>query len=807
MPERKKLYLLSYDHGGYILWGPHFKERIESAVAWLEKYPKFKIGLDNESFAYDKYSQEDPEIIEAIKEILNKFKGRFGIGSSTYGQPLSVFINEESNVRQLVYAIRTNLKYFETTPPIYAISEHALHSQIPQLIKQAGYKGAIMRTHFMMYGYNPTYDQPYGWWKGEDCTRIPAIPTYDGEGAQFAITTFDNWVLTRWPDMTDQSLEQFIEKFKDIEPLLASRYDDIVLRCEKLVEHTEKNPDYRWVILEDLPEIYEKPSAEFTPTANEFKVRMPWGYCGNKIFNDCRLAETSIGIAERANAAAVLTGGRSMQPELETAWKNLLITQHHDIQICGLLNDEAQYLPQAIEGSKKVLDESLRFISGLFKTENTHNLIVFNPLSWRSKQEVSTEIRLDRGKAARWFKVIHKGGSIPFDIKCLDTRQDGITRAIISFEAEVGPVSANCYSVIPSDIVEDRRISAVYDSTQGILSNGSFEIKLNENGICYIKEAGTDLEYVKSETGSLFRGMINGKDCASKGQWVVSCSGANASAVQVGQIGGVAYNFELFLNNTKERIDCRVTFLHHGEKIGTAGRFEKFEENTNGFVHEDKLRFILKPCISRKATGLRDLPFLVATVDEKYVQGNYWTAISDSNVGIAYFNRGAMCSVREEDGFSIPLEYANEYVWGSRYLYGTYTHEFSIYPFCGDREKAGIHKKAIEYQFPFTTYEMKKAGEGKFDGTVAFADISATDNVVLSAIYPENGSVIARFYEYEGKPGMLDLTSGFAKVCEEVDILGRRTADTSGLQIGFGMHEIKSLRLGPANRILKDVVE
>lgn len=793
--ESKKLYLLSYDHGGYILWGPHFRERIESAVTWLEKYPKFKIGLDNESFAYDKYSEEDPAIIETIKEILDKYKGRFGIGSSTYGQPLSVFINEESNVRQLVYAIRANLKYFGTTPDIYAVSEHAFHSQIPQLIKQAGYKGAIMRTHFMMYGYNPTYDQAYGWWVGEDGTRVPAIPTYDGEGARFAITTFDNWVLTRWPDATDQSLEQFVDKFRDIEPLLASRYDDVVLRCEKLVEHAEENPDYVWIILDDIPVIYGAPSAEFEPTANEFKVRMPWGYCGNTIFNDCRLAETSIGTAERANAAAVLAGGHSMQIELETAWKNLLITQHHDIQICGLLNEEAQYLPQALEGSKKVLEESLRFISGLFKTEATHNLIVFNPLSWRSRQLVSTEIRLDSTKAARWFKVMHKGRSIPFDIKCLDTSRNGITRAIISFEAELGPVSANCYSVVPSDIAGDRRVAAVYNSAQGLLSNEFFEIKLDENGICYIKDKRTGLEYVKSESGSLFRAVINGTDCVSKGQWVVSCYGANAKAVQVGQIGGVAYNFELFLNNTARRLDCRATFFHNGEKIGTAGHFEKFENNTNGFVHEDKLRFILKPHVSLEATGLRDLPFLVAATGEKYVQGGYWTAISDNDTGIAYFNRGAMCSVREEDGFSIPLEYANEYVWGSRYLYGAYTHEFSIYPFHGDREKAGIHKKAIEYQFPFATYELKRASEGKFDGTVAFADISADENVIMSAFYPEDGSVIARFYEYEGKPGTLDLTSEFAEVREEVDILGRSMTNASGLGISFGKHEIKSLRL------------
>ena len=41
--------MLTYDHGGLILWGgDHFRERLRDAVSWLDKYPDFKIGLDNE---------------------------------------------------------------------------------------------------------------------------------------------------------------------------------------------------------------------------------------------------------------------------------------------------------------------------------------------------------------------------------------------------------------------------------------------------------------------------------------------------------------------------------------------------------------------------------------------------------------------------------------------------------------------------------------------------------------------------------------------------------------------------------------
>ena len=48
------MYMLTYDHGGLILWGTdHFEERLDNAIEWLDKYPGFKIGLDNEAYVYD----------------------------------------------------------------------------------------------------------------------------------------------------------------------------------------------------------------------------------------------------------------------------------------------------------------------------------------------------------------------------------------------------------------------------------------------------------------------------------------------------------------------------------------------------------------------------------------------------------------------------------------------------------------------------------------------------------------------------------------------------------------------------------
>ena len=104
--EQKDLptYLLTYDHGGYILWGEHFKERLDSAIDWLEKYPSFKLGLDNESFAYDQYAETQPEIIAFVKEKLQAFAGRLAIGSSTYGLSLIHILRMKNRIKALMGA-------------------------------------------------------------------------------------------------------------------------------------------------------------------------------------------------------------------------------------------------------------------------------------------------------------------------------------------------------------------------------------------------------------------------------------------------------------------------------------------------------------------------------------------------------------------------------------------------------------------------------------------------------------------------------------------------------------------------------
>ncbi len=795
------LYLLTYDHGGAVLWGCDLlRDTIREAVAWLDRYPGLKIGIENEAYTYDHLAGHDPDLLAEIRGYLQRYEGRFGIGSCTYGQPLSAFINEESNVRQIGYALRADREHLGCVPPVYLMSEHAMHAQMPQILAGFGFAGSIMRTHFMMYGYNPTFDVATGWWVGIDGSRIPTVPTYDGQGAEFGRTTLDNWVLTRFPGPEcDTPLEEFTRKFGHLEPLLASRADDAKLRCEELVRRYDGNPDYQWILLEEIPELFAPSDAELHTTANDFTVRMPWGYCGNEIWNGCREAEVAVLTAERLNALAAPLGAPIREARLREAWQALLVAQHHDIQICGLLEDARRFIPASVEAAREVSDQSLRFAASRMASEGRAQVTAFNPLSWSRREWIEATVDLPRG-AAGTLAVRHGSHVLPSATLAEDRHSDGsVKTARLGFLAQLGPLSFASYGVgDPSGASHREPLGEVtVDADAMNIATPFLEVSLDpEGGVRSVTDVRTGREHMVAASRScFFAGRVDGEPHESRGVWSLPQPrgpGCPVVARESGAIATIPYTAELILYADTPRLDWRVTFDFDGQRIGRDS--EEPRDGVSGFVHEEKLRLKLFPGVSEGAVGVRDLPFAVAETPDRYVDGNYWTAIADADGGIAAFNRGTMGSVREADGgFSIPLTYANPYIWGTRMLSGSYAYEFALYPFSGSWREADLHRRALEYAFPVVAVASASgSGElGRGFGTLDFTG----DGAVLSALYTEEGQTFARLYEYRGEAAQtsLALVGGEAQLVE-VDLSGRAIGPAEN-PLAFRPWQIRTFRV------------
>lgn len=777
----KKLYILTYDHGGYVLWKDAVKPRLKELSEWMEKYPKLRVGLDYESFTFDEFSECDPEVIELATKLVAQYPDRVGLGATTYGQPLSLTITEESNARQLTYAIRTNMKYFGKTPDVYAISEFALNNQTPQLIKQCGYKAAILRSHVMGYGYTRIFDSAWGNWIGKDKTAIPAVPTYDKEGRGFNCTTVDNWILSRWPQDTDISLEKYEEMFSKYSPLLASRYDDLTQEVKGVTEYIETKDNYKYVLLEDIPSLYGEPKDILETNDNDFHVQMPWGYCGNEIFNGVRQSEVACVQAEQLNAFAVMLGAKAENEKLDKAWHYALAAQHHDVTICGLLDLARRFIPTSLKASDYVKNQSLKAIKKHFAgTEK--NTLAINANSFAVDEWVKDE-------NGNYVRI------------CLPA----FTTASVKKHTETYNYS--------------------WDEDSGILETPCHSIKLTDKGIAYIFDKKAGRAIVDNGNGELFSAHINGQDCTSLGKWTVEIDSCGATAVQKGATGEVAFVFEMRINGNNARIDCNASFtLTENDRVGRTDRCMGMQRSltVNGHIHEGKMNLNLNLCLDKNRRMVRDLPYSISdwngairtTEDYWYekeviildkevspeesfnsttqLNGIYWVALRDKNNGIAVMNRGAQGSDVNGNRLSIPLLYSNEYLCGTKILDGTYSSAFAIYPFDASTSDADIHRVAVSYNYQpaITTAETDSdkiftAAEFTYDG----------GEVILTTLYPENGHIYARFCNYSDNPTVARFSTAAGKITAVTDLLGNETEKITDGIINFRPWEIKTVRI------------
>jgi Glycosyl hydrolase family 57 len=791
-------YLLTYDHGGLILWGiPEFVTNLRWAVEWLDRYPGFAIGLENEAYTYDYLAEHDPAVLDEVRGYLQKYQGRFGIGTCTYGQPLSTYINEESNIRQIHYAQQANRKHFGVTPAIYLMSEHAMHAQIPQILAGFGFYGAIMRTHYMMYGYNPTFDVSVGLWTGADDTRIWAVPTYPGEGAAFGKTTIDDWILTRCPgpQCGGNSLEDFARKFAHIHPLIATRADDAPLRREELVKETEGNRRYRWLLLEDLLSAFPLPTQELKTQPNDFKTRMPWGYCGNEIWIGCRKAEMAVLLAERLASFEFLAGGGSRDAQLETAWKELLISQHHDVQICGLLPDARRHLGASLRASQRAQGSALEFIAGKMKSAGPVQITVCNPHSWVYDGWIEAEFAAPRGWTSQ-LEAVHEGRQVPtWLVLPLRASGNAIRGGTVAIRVQLPPLSVSTFSLAAAR--EPKRVEVpTINPCRLSIENANWVCRLHPEGGFAALESRLSRKplFQPGKRSGFFAATINGRKEESRGQWHFPPGqegSPRTAAVETGLIGSIPYRMELEVWNGSPRLDFRVRFDFEGQRIGAVT--DDPRDSTSAFVHEEKLRFKMFPAVGRSAVGVRDLPFVISETQETYVNGIYWAAVSDDHVGLAIFNRGSMGSVRESDGgFAAPLAFANSYIWGTRMLSGEFVYEFSLWPFEGPWQDATLHRHALEYNLPCSAVGSGP-GDGEFGETLRPVSLSS-DDVAVSAFYPHAGHVYLRLFEHKGHSSVVPLQAWKDQPLTEVN-LAEDVLAVAPSSIAFRPWQVRTFRM------------
>ena len=138
--------------------------------------------------------------------------------------------------------------------------------------------------------------------------------------------------------------------------------------------------------------------------------------------------------------------------------------------------------------------------------------------------------------------------------------------------------------------------------------------------------------------------------------------------------------------------------------------------------------------------------------------------------------------------------YANLYLCGTKMLDGVFEDEFALLPFKADMTGTEIHKQSMLYNYPPVVTPLAK-GDGDITA-FTLADFTDPDNsVVLTALYPENGHLLARFCNFADCPATVDYIPTVGKVTAETDLLGNEKSPTDGKHLAFRPWEIKTIKI------------
>ena len=745
-------YIVSYDHGGLVLWGyDHFVEHLRGLLGWLDRHPRFKSGLDNEAWMYDWLAGNQPAVLHELRDSIRKYAGRLGIATCTYGQPLAAYILDESNIRQIRMGLETVRERLDYDLDIYSFSEHAAFAQLPQILSQLGVRGALMRTHYLMYGHCPGYDLPIAWWEGPDGSRVPCVPSYVHQERQVAghrahpagpygLTTEDTWILTRYPsDISPRPLDSFAKRFSHIRPLLATRIDDSGLKREALVTELDSRDEFRWATLEDVFDEFPKPQATIAPTSEDFGTRMPWGYRGNELFDLARTAEVTLLSAERLVATAAPEYRLAhLEAQLKQAWKDALVAQHHDIQIVGRAGPMGrERLIASLERSRGIIRELL-----CERQSDPNDFVLFNPLPWKRQEPYAV---------------------LP-DFTPLPGRATGIAMGLSAFRPDL-------------DRAEPAELSFQTDAYDVVMSPAG--------GIDSLRTRDGQNLLLPGRRAGCLAAVIDGAEHTSSGTAKAWRSAAGFSVIETGKIGPLPYTITWLFPHDGARIEYSVRVRFNGERIGEPT--EQTNDSRSGFVHEKKLRACFSPAIEQAgAVGIYDVPFGYSTTQRPYVEGNFWTALADKSGGLAIFNRGTMGSCREESGaFSVPLAFSTHYIWGDEIICGNREWRLGLLPFRGRWEDQHLHHQALEFAFPMM------AVPGTLGSPAHEAFTIDNPEVHLTAFYPENGERYLRLYNGSAREQAISIPQSAIRT----DLRHREIGQPAGPTLRLGAWEISTIKL------------
>ena len=453
---------------------------------------------------YEWMEKNRPDLFAAIRSQVAA--GRWEVSvAPMWIEPELNLTSGESIARQLLYGQRYLQKTFNQRGAIAWLPDtFGFNWQLPQLLKQGGVHYFV--TQKLRWNDTTQFPHEAHWWQAPDGTKIFSLQSAPiGEGidpvkmAQYACTweTKTQQQTSLWlPGVGDHGggptrdmLEvarrwQQSPFFPKLAFTTAQKFLDQLVATEGTTQSTVAIPANTPINTPSFPtwndELYlELHRGCYTNRADQ------------KRFN--RRCEDTLYEAELfASINTLLTNALYPQADLETAWKQVLFNQFHDIlpgsSITPVFTEANQSWQTALDTGWNIRQKALNAIAAQLALPTPPHpqakpITVFNPLNWTRSEviAISTEQMQDE-RSCFWQICDLDGKEIPSQPHCW--REGGKTYCQIFFSAEAIPsIGYRTYwlmprslgnpmpsAIAPTFVLENDQIRAAIDPTTGNLS-------------------------------------------------------------------------------------------------------------------------------------------------------------------------------------------------------------------------------------------------------------------------------------------------------------------------------------------------
>jgi alpha-mannosidase len=778
-------------HGGY--YGHYPKWQAKFMVDKLIENPQWKINLEIEPETWDYVSVEDAENFRRLQDYYSE-TGKFGrieFVNPAYAQPYCYNISGESIIRQFQAGMAKTLEYFpDATFTTYSCEEPCFTSALPQILTSLGYKYAVIRNPNTCWGgYTSAFGKELVRWNSSDGSSILSVPRYACE----ALVKDSTWQTMSW-----QNSPSFLEACRadGIEYPVGMCFQDAGWRNGPWLEKNPSNSEYvTWTGY--IEAIAPKVGAvDWNFTIEDVKPGLVWGaQVLQNIAREVRESENKLVMAEKMAVLALLFDNASYpEKQLAEAWRNLMLSQHHDCWIVPYNNNHGQswaknvtmWTHRANEAAEAIIAGSAE--SKQAEESSGFSVKVFNPLGHR--REGIVRIALPEGTKATLCRVLDSAGN---EIASQAAGSE------LLFEANCPAMGYSIYSLSSEPARETEQSDFAADDSVFIeTAMYSAEFCPEKGGaITSLKAAGSNELIKEGSALNELAGYFYDRE-----RFISSCdAAAKVSVVEHGSLltrvmieGNLAENpftqVVTFYENSP-LIDFELTIDWKGSpKIGAYSQDKRYEakEYAKAFYNDKYKLQVRFPFRNIGQRIFKNAPFDVCGSELKNTYYDSWDSIkhnvilnwvdvadSGCKAGAALFTDHTTSYIN--NGTELPLgltvQYAGRALWGFNYGVDGPTHiRYALLPHEGRWDDFGVQRQSAEWNEPLFAFVEK--GKPVSIGR-SLLEIE-TDGVELSSLTAVDGAVFVRLYNAEAEENKAALRLGLCPEKIELVELNGKTA-------------------------------